>query len=486
MKKIIKTVVKSLVLLLAITSCQNARDITSVDSIISDNAFLGITDLQSSLNTSTLLYNASNVIGFSDRITDGVRIGVQSGGQNLGQIQKIITNATGFVDVLWTGRYRMITEINTFLPFAESFDASTPTEQEQVNSIIAQGLALRALAHLDLMAHFSSGSSVNDFDVFAPDNLSVPITIDVDVNRQPRRATVAEMTEFITSELDRASSLLGNPTDNNFVTQQFITAVRSRLAIYTGNNAGAIAAATSLINQFPLANTTQYFNMFRDDTDQTEVIYNLVANQAAGASVGGQFFFLNSFGSHSEVSQDLINVLPLGDIRSNVVLDVADVVPGSGEDRIGKYLGRPGENGRNNVKIFRVSEQYLIRAEARARTGDLNGAAADIDALVDARFGSDQPTPSYGNLEDAITDIILQRRIELAFEGHRYIDLRRTRDITGNGIELDPSLGMNGESDDCGSRAVPCTIPVNDLRFSLPITIDEIAGNPGITQNPGY
>ena len=131
----------------------------------------------------------------------------------------------------------------------------------------------------------------------------------------------------------------------------------------------------------------------------------------------------------------------------------------------------------NDLKLYRVAEQYLIKAEAQARLGQLAEAALTIDALRDARFGSDQPAPNYSSVLEAITDILSERRKELAYEGHRFIDLRRTRDLTG--------LGIVRNEADCGGPT-PCELLPSDFRFTLPIPQAEIDVNPNIEQNPGY
>ncbi|MCG8386107.1 MAG: RagB/SusD family nutrient uptake outer membrane protein [Cytophagales bacterium] len=78
--------------------------------------------------------------------------------------------------------------------------------------------------------------------------------------------------------------------------------------------------------------------------------------------------------------------------------------------------------------VFRLAEQYLIRAEARAQLGNLNGAIADLD-MIRARAGlpliaDSNPTLTQAELLLAIEQ---ERRVELFTEwGHRWLDLKRT------------------------------------------------------------
>ena len=151
-----------------------------------------------------------------------------------------------------------------------------------------------------------------------------------------------------------------------------------------------------------------------------------------------------------------------------------------------KYPGSEDSPLMNDLKIFRSSEMLLILAEAAADAGNFNGAtnttAAYIKQLRDARFGSDQPLPSYANATEAFAAILDERRVELAFEAHRWHDIKRLGVRANQGVLRDPLdcniLGVNGA----------CSLPPTDHRFTLPIPQAELIANPEIRdqQNPGY
>jgi len=150
---------------------------------------------------------------------------------------------------------------------------------------------------------------------------------------------------------------------------------------------------------------------------------------------------------------------------------------------IDKYPGKTGAHTANDVKVFRASEIYFIKAECLVRNGNLTGAATLIQQVRQARnyiSGATVPTPSYANATEAFADILLERRKELAFEGHRYIDLKRLgADAGAPGTDRDATDGAN-------SNAIsPLNILLGDYRFTLPIPQAEININP-LIQNPGY
>ncbi len=150
---------------------------------------------------------------------------------------------------------------------------------------------------------------------------------------------------------------------------------------------------------------------------------------------------------------------------------------------IDKYPGKVGSHVSNDVKVFRTSEMYLIKAECLARGGDLTGAADMIRQVRQARNyvpSAVVPAPVYGSATAAYADILTERRKELCYEGHRYIDLKRLGADAGvSGTDRTPEDAVNS------SATSPANILLGDYRFTLPIPQAERNVNP-IEQNPGY
>lgn len=118
--------------------------------------------------------------------------------------------------------------------------------------------------------------------------------------------------------------------------------------------------------------------------------------------------------------------------------------------------------------VFRLAEQYLIRAEARAHQQNLSGAIADLDSIRD-RAGLPLIAVTNPNIskEDLLTAIQKERQTELFAEwGHRWFDLKRTR-------QADVIL-KNRKS---GWNATDTLYPIPGV---------ERAQNPNLTQNEGY
>ena len=147
---------------------------------------------------------------------------------------------------------------------------------------------------------------------------------------------------------------------------------------------------------------------------------------------------------------------------------------------INKYPGSEGYNLLNDIKVFRLSEMYFIKAECQINAGNLTGAAATIKALRQARRSTGTaPTPNYANATVAWADVLLERRVELCYEGHRYLDMKRL------GVKADKSFERDKRDCEINNS---CFFSNTDHRLTMPIPSGEIQANPVIAtqQNPGY
>jgi hypothetical protein len=141
-----------------------------------------------------------------------------------------------------------------------------------------------------------------------------------------------------------------------------------------------------------------------------------------------------------------------------------------------KYLGKNGFINLDNVPVFRIAEAYLIRAEAQATAGspvfNLAEARADMQFLKTRRY-TDYAGSAQETADNAMTgpqlyeEILRQRRIEFAYEGHRFFDLKRL----GRDVAKSPHYN---------------TVAFTDTRILAPIPQADVDGNPNLRQNAGY
>tara|TARA_R110001592_G_scaffold157863_1_gene388779 strand:- start:3056 stop:4546 length:1491 start_codon:yes stop_codon:yes gene_type:complete len=477
-------------------SCNDAIEIDQPGRLGAEQAFNSVADLQLGLLGAYSNYDQTPEIQFNAIFTDELSIGSDNGGQGLGGDYAFVLNpGSTFPRVLWTNYYAALNSINRVLVAAEGI-VPEAGDQAQYNDIKGQALALRAYAHFQLLSYLSP--DLTDDSSLGTIILDFVPTIDQTLPRN----TTGEVFGSILSDLDSAEPLLADAANATFVSTSFVRALKARIALYRKQYTQADALAAGLVSDFPLANRSQYVNLF-DDSGNSEVIFKLertvgdgydrqgsTGSAAAGGWAGANFAFVNGTidGSpYFEIGRSLFNLLDPNDVRYDVNVHPTSLInpnyatspDAKGTDIlvVGKYTGSEGQPLMNDLKIFRSAEMVLIRAEAAVAANNLAGAAGYIKQLRDARFNAAQPLPTYASQQIAYADILNERRIEFAFEGHRYLDLKRIGVAANQGVLRDPV--------DCAINGA-CDLAASDFRFAAPIPLVELNANPVIQQNPQY
>jgi len=372
---------------------------------------------------------------------------------------------------IYNSAYDVLDNANRVIRGADDFIANSNDNTNLLNQIRGEALAIRAWQHFDLLRMFAPS-----FDSNAP---GVPLAI-----------------------MEAANILQGDTNGTLRFNSNSVRALQARVALYTGNYTEAISLANQVVTAVPLVSGDTYVDMFREEQVRGEIIFEIPRDQFDNrigtiySDVNDDVFFSMSIDLLNEMNQ-------AGDDRRNANLDLEDVIsrrvaneilfeeddPTEEEDDftdewiVGKYLGTESLTSLNNVIVLRSSEMVLISAEANARLGNLDAARNDINTLRTMRSSLVVTPAAYANQAEALTDILAERRVELAFEGHRLLDLKRF------------GQGINRLDVDCSGasiRARPattCNLDAGSFRFTFPIPQAEIFANDGISdadQNPGY
>lgn len=483
-----------------ITSCNDAIDIVQDGELLEPNAFETIADMELALNGTYRQFDYETGIGFSSIFTDEVKIGFANGGQGLsdGEYGFILNPGSGDAAGIWASNYRMINFANRLIRGSQfvEYDEENAAQVQSFNNILGQAYALRAFAHFQLMTYFSTDLSDNNalgvikMD-YVPDAFGLQLA----------RNTNGEIYELIENDLAFAeNNIISNlSATRTFISKSFIYALRARMYAYRELYVQAEQNVDQLVTLLNLTPKASFSFIWQDapivPPINNEVIFKLERTGTGDNRIGGIWFSVDHTISgspfyevgnalHNLMNPDNIPYASVQDIRYQNTFGSGSVLNDPARPKkvllLNKYPSSEGLQRLNDVKVFRMGEMHLIKAEARIAAGDLTGCASVLTNLRAVRNGVDVGSltpPVYANAQEAWEDVLKERRIELAFEGHRYVDLKRLGQKANATIDRAPI--------DCAINNA-CSLPLNDYRFTMPIPVLETNANSVIQQNPNY
>lgn len=325
-------------------------------------------------------------------------------------------------------------------------------ENSTSDNEIAEAKFLRALSYFKLVRVFG--------DVTINLSSSPSATDQSILERMPESEVYNTV---IVPDLEEAIATLDNSgLSNGKATKIAAQALLGKAHVQQGNFSAAEPFLATVINDAPGAGVSlqaEFANIFGMMNDlNSEIIFATQVSSSIDDEYGFSEFWSWSGGldtkSLEPLEQDLIDAFDAspGDLRRDVTIDAALL-------RSPKF---PQENGPDHDWIeMRLGEAILLYAEALNENGKTSDAIIQLNT-VRARAGLGGTSASdQGSVRTAIQD---ERRLELAFEGHRWFDLVRTGTVNEEmGETIDPNYHL------------------------FPIPDSEILSSFGvITQNPGY
>lgn len=377
--------------------------------------------------------------------------------------------------------YQIIVGCNKVI---ESVREGTSKELDQ---ILGENRFLRAMVHFDLVRLFG-----RPYTQSPETNPGVIIKTDTKADDNATRSTVKDVYTFVVSELQRSAQLMTTVRTSSYASPAAANALLSRVYLYMNDNANAIKYADLVIadGRYALATANQVPDFYTLDNEQNrEVIFAIkhTLKDDRGFSAIGSMYYTSPGGIGwgevyaSQEYQDLVNKFPNDKRRSFLVkkLTTAGVQEKrNGIDKvyITKFSNQGGIPTLSSPIVLRLSEMYLNRAEAYAKTGETAKAIADVN-LIRQRAGLTGPE-LYAATDlkglPTVLDVVLQeRRLELAFEGHRPYDLfRNNRNLVRNYPGFHNTT--NGQQ----------TVAPDDKQLVNLIPESEIVLNKNLKQNP--
>lgn len=388
---------------------------------------------------------------------------------------------TAQITSFYQAPYAVIANANIVLRDIDKY--TTAGNQQMANRIKGQAYAIRALAHFDLMRYFAVR-----FDRNSTTELALPYIKQfiVSTEVQPSRLSNKEFYDNIFADLAQATTLLANvdkpvnPAGNvrPYIDLAVTYAIQARAYLYAGMWAEAITASTNAINMRPLVVLNQAaFSGMYNQTSLGEIIWNVQFESGQSGPTFLVYFATNSRSYFRPALEVATTAGTTGLIQNNDIRYSAYFSTVGGGLALTKYKGKGTvADGNANFVVFRTGEMYLIRAEARARSGQEALALTDLNTLRAARitgYVTEVGTTGAALLQ-GIAD---ERRRELIGEGHRFFDLKRTtRTLTRGSTCGNIALSPTGT----------CSLAPTAREWALPIPESVRNPNPNLTQNPGY
>ena len=349
----------------------------------------------------------------------------------------------------WGDAYSYIYQVNAIL---ENLPRSTGVSDPVRAQLTGEAECVRALCYLYLSGLFGD----------VPLETSTDYTVNATM---PRTARAQVYAQIVTDLLDAQNDLTAvYPTAGPLKPNKWVAAaLLARVYLYQGDWAHADMESSSVIESggYHLEpNTDNIFLAY-----SPEAIWQMVPVVPGLNTFEGYDFIPAGAGTVPTyaVDQGLLDAFEPGDSRKvNWFGNLT--ISGQTYYYPYKYKVQTSNAHVENYTLLRLSEQYLIRAEARVQEGNLPGAAADLDS-VRLRAGLAPITASDPvDLQDAI---FRERRVELCFEwGHRWFDLKRT-----------------GQA---GQALGPQKPAWRDTDTLFPIPLSQLQANTSLTQNTGY
>lgn len=432
-------------LILSLTSCDSFLDIQPVGKVIPNT-------LEEYRALITTAYGVDLTDrGLCDMRTEDISVSKDEFDQNnFKDIERWVANNPSGTEFGWSYYYQNIYYANAII---NKKNEITEGSEADINQLVGEAYFMRGYMHFLLVNLYGQPYTKKG----APDSKAIPLKLSLDLEEMPTRNTVEEVYTSILSDIENARQLINHKEWETGYNYRFsslaVDAFESRVRLYKGEWQAAYNAAERVLAQ---KSTLEDYN---NSTDfQMPNTYTSVESITAYENVYSRNGINASLATPTFVSQ-----FKEGDLR------------------IEKYFGDVDEENNGNYKIvktnetsqyrctFRTAELYLNATEALAQLGQLPEARNYLLELMKKRYTSAGYTQRKNevnamNQAELITEILNERARELAFEGHRWFDLRRT-------TRPEQRKTIDGQT---------LILSQDDERYTLRIPQSAIAANPDL------
>ncbi len=475
------------------TGCDKTIETEPVQSISAEIALTSTTGVSALLNSVYSSYRGIATVGvlYPELLADNLINTINN--NNTYRNQEL--NNHGFGTGQWNTNYGIINRSNLII---DAINTGIVADITEANAKLYNGeaLFLRAWAYFNLITAYGyiPGKEINGWTEGVP--LILTPTKSVQDVTYPSRSTNAQVYTQIKKDLTDAIVLLTNTSrsEKAYISKAAAQALLSRVHLYLDEWDGVITTATEVLNTATVngkitrveTTGTGLVSHWRTHKDKSESIFELTFASNENPGTGSLQSWLTIYpapvnatctGNPTRASfadlhipTSLLDLYDVADVRRVTLIEGPYCKLGqSGLFFSNKYSGTGGTFGLDNITIFRTSEILLNRAEAYARDNQLDKAAADVN-IIRIRAGLIPLDETVLSQQELIDAILLERRLELAFEGHRWYDLIRLKQDV---VKAAGSLASGN-------------VAYSDYRILSSVPTAEIDINDNLKQNPGY
>ena len=433
-------------LFIGVTSCESILDLEPAQSLSNEVALADDTGVKQTLIGAYDRMAQSGILGgdiymnadLYAGVDDLEWVGTYESYKEIYNRDILVNNAA--VQDLWETAYEVTNTCNNILNALDVVDAA---DRDRVEG---EALALRAWCLFELTRMFGHQYEAAS----ASTDLAVPIvlepTLAIGENSEMVRNTVEECYNQVIADLEAAQEKLPEKNDE-FINTYVASALLARVYLQKEDYENARDAADRVIGSNDFELLADVAEAFGQDEATDEDVFSVEISTLDGTNDLNEYYALNDFGGRSDVEilDAFFALYDPADTRSLLFVVDGDV----------RYTSK-FNNEFGNISAIRIAEMYLIRAECNQRLGTAVGAdPVDDYNMVHTRAGLPEA------VSVALDDILLERRLELAFEGFRVHDIKRTKGMIG-------------------------TMNYDDPKMIYPIPQIEIEKNPLLVQNEGY
>lgn len=371
------------------------------------------------------------------------------------------------IEAVYAGLYAVIGNCNYFLENADKLEKTLTVESEleYLDRLRGEAIFARALAYSELIKLYCVDYKS---DEEAKKEHGVVITTSYYEKPNLTRRTLYESYQFVIGELDRAAKYLDIDEEDydvdtdgelfnaaGYFNEYTVYALRARIALYMRDWEAAIEYSSKIINSgyYALASATDeavsgvsYYQYMWEVDKAYEIIWRVdFTTTNYGGSLGSIFWnydFSNYYPDYVPATW-VLNLYDGSDLRDDICFYNVQTghTHGLTWPLLYKYFGNSDLLNsaqlvhKSMPKVFRLSEQYLIRAEAycQKETPEYSKAGKDIAALRSKRYANFGGGVAM-NEKNAMEIVEEERVKELYMEGFRLQDLKRW----GKGFERTP------------------------------------------------